>query len=117
MSLILDVIFLNSELFIIGFDLGLPNLHSKIWFIRYKELIVCYDMHNGFDDTKNLFVLSPGKGKEYWDEEIVNEEMPSCRQMFNIFHPFDPVAYRSLKAPFVMRMLRMQMVYFNHSSA
>ncbi|KAL6316176.1 hypothetical protein AAG906_016006 [Vitis piasezkii] len=27
-------------------------------------------------------------------EENISEEMPSCRQMFNIFHPFDPVAYR-----------------------
>ncbi|KAL0417935.1 UNVERIFIED_CONTAM: Phospholipase SGR2 [Sesamum radiatum] len=35
-----------------------------------------------------------GKGKEYWEEENINEEMPACRQMFNIFHPFDPVAYR-----------------------
>lgn len=37
-----------------------------------------------------------GKGKEYWKEENINEEMPACRQMFNIFHPFDPVAYRSV---------------------
>lgn len=35
-----------------------------------------------------------GKGKHYWEEGNVNEEMPACRQMFNIFHPFDPVAYR-----------------------
>lgn len=35
-----------------------------------------------------------GKGQEYWEEEKINEEMPACRQMFNIFHPFDPVAYR-----------------------
>ncbi|CAL5414291.1 unnamed protein product [Camellia sinensis] len=34
------------------------------------------------------------KGKEYWEEENISEEMPACRQMFNIFHPFDPVAYR-----------------------
>lgn len=25
--------------------------------------------------------------------------MPACQQMFNIFHPFDPVAYRSVIAP------------------
>jgi hypothetical protein len=36
-----------------------------------------------------------GKGEEYWcEEENIIEEMPACRQMFNIFHPFDPVAYR-----------------------
>ncbi|XP_024954305.2 phospholipase SGR2 isoform X2 [Citrus sinensis] len=38
--------------------------------------------------------IGVGKGQEYWAEENVNEEMPACRQMFNIFHPFDPVAYR-----------------------
>ncbi|KAH9725517.1 phospholipase SGR2 [Citrus sinensis] len=37
--------------------------------------------------------IGVGKGQEYWAEENVNEEMPACRQMFNIFHPFDPVAY------------------------
>ncbi|KAL0458987.1 UNVERIFIED_CONTAM: Phospholipase SGR2 [Sesamum latifolium] len=36
-----------------------------------------------------------GKGKEYWKEENINEEMPACRRVFNIFHPFDPVAYRN----------------------
>lgn len=42
-----------------------------------------------------------GKGQEYWDEENIIEEMPACRQMFNIFHPFDPVAYRSALNPFI----------------
>ena len=41
-----------------------------------------------------LFINIPGKGKEYWAEENISEEMPACRQMLNIFHPFDPVAYR-----------------------
>ncbi|XP_024979811.1 phospholipase SGR2-like [Cynara cardunculus var. scolymus] len=45
-----------------------------------------------------------GKGKDYWDDENINEEMPSCRQMFNIFHPFDPVAYRV--EPLVCKDLR-----------
>ncbi|KAI5668916.1 hypothetical protein M9H77_18769 [Catharanthus roseus] len=35
-----------------------------------------------------------GNGRDYWEEENIHEEMPACRQMFNIFHPFDPVAYR-----------------------
>ncbi|XP_031272150.1 phospholipase SGR2-like [Pistacia vera] len=34
------------------------------------------------------------KGKDYMDEENIIEEMLVCRQMFNIFHPYDPVAYR-----------------------
>ncbi|KAK4792653.1 hypothetical protein SAY86_023088 [Trapa natans] len=38
--------------------------------------------------------IGTGKGKDYWAEENIIEEMPACRQMFNIFHPFDPVAYR-----------------------
>lgn len=42
-----------------------------------------------------MFYFSiPGKGQEYWAEKNINEEMPACRQMLNIFHPFDPVAYR-----------------------
>lgn len=35
-----------------------------------------------------------GEGREYWGEENIHEEMPACEQIFNIFHPFDPVAYR-----------------------
>ena len=54
-------------------------------------------MCSRFNDL--LFVFIPGKGKEYWEEENISEEMPACRQMFNIFHPFDPVAYRSVIVP------------------
>jgi hypothetical protein len=42
----------------------------------------------------NSFLLIPGRGQEYWEQENIIEEMPACRQMFNIFHPYDPVAYR-----------------------
>ncbi|KAI3835110.1 hypothetical protein MKW92_048963 [Papaver armeniacum] len=35
-----------------------------------------------------------GRGLEYWQDGKIIEEMPACRQMLNIFHPFDPVAYR-----------------------
>lgn len=41
-----------------------------------------------------LSISVTGKGQEYWAGEKNTEEMPACRQMFNIFHPFDPVAYR-----------------------
>lgn len=41
-----------------------------------------------------IFLCIAGKGQDYWDEENISEEMPACCQMFNIFHPFDPVAYR-----------------------
>jgi DDHD domain len=40
------------------------------------------------------FILLKGRGQDYWQDEKIQEEMPCCRQMFNIFHPFDPVAYR-----------------------
>jgi hypothetical protein len=39
-------------------------------------------------------ISSKGRGQDYWQNENIVEEMPCCRQMFNIFHPFDPVAYR-----------------------
>lgn len=45
------------------------------------------------DIMKLLFFLQ-GRGQGYWQDEKITEEIPSCRQMFNIFHPFDPVAYR-----------------------
>ncbi|XAR57496.1 hypothetical protein NMG60_11025659 [Bertholletia excelsa] len=41
-----------------------------------------------------LLTEDEGKGQEYWEEGNISEEMPACRQMLNIFHPFDPVAYR-----------------------
>lgn len=41
-----------------------------------------------------FFFYIKGRGHDYWQDEKIQEEMPSCRQMFNIFHPFDPVAYR-----------------------
>ncbi|KAJ4843910.1 hypothetical protein Tsubulata_034436 [Turnera subulata] len=61
--------FLHSETFV-----------SELILSSYKQLFV------------SLLIL--GKGKEYWAEENIDEEMPACLQMFNIFHPFDPVAYR-----------------------
>lgn len=50
-------------------------------------------MHNA-SKLINSFLFIPGRGQEYWEQENICEEMPACRQMFNIFHPFDPVAYR-----------------------
>lgn len=41
-----------------------------------------------------VFNVVGGGGREYWEEENIIEEMPACQRMFNIFHPFDPVAYR-----------------------
>ncbi|KAL7124629.1 hypothetical protein ABFS83_14G061800 [Erythranthe nasuta] len=68
--------------------------------IRYTKLEFKVDTFFAVGSPLGVFLslrnvrLGIGKGKEYWEEENINEEMPACRQMFNIFHPFDPVAYR-----------------------
>ncbi|PIN14650.1 hypothetical protein CDL12_12716 [Handroanthus impetiginosus] len=68
--------------------------------IRYTKLEFKVDTFFAVGSPLGVFLslrnvrIGIGKGKDYWEEENVNEEMPACRQMFNIFHPFDPVAYR-----------------------
>lgn len=42
--------------------------------------------------------IGSGSGKEYWQDEGIDEEMPACRLLLNIFHPYDPVAYRLVYA-------------------
>uniref|UniRef100_A0A803MS92 DDHD domain-containing protein n=1 Tax=Chenopodium quinoa TaxID=63459 RepID=A0A803MS92_CHEQI len=69
-------------------------------FIKYTKLE--FKVHTFFAAGSPLGVflsirnvrIGIGEGKEYWGEENINEEMPACQQMLNIFHPFDPVAYR-----------------------
>ncbi|GLT32961.1 hypothetical protein SLA2020_075880 [Shorea laevis] len=69
-------------------------------YIRYTKLEFKVDTFFAVGSPLGVFLalrnirLGIGKGQEYWGEENINEEMPACRQMFNIFHPFDPVAYR-----------------------
>ncbi|XP_050938602.1 phospholipase SGR2 isoform X2 [Cucumis melo] len=68
--------------------------------IKYKKLAFKVDTFFAVGSPLGVFLalrnirIGIGKGQEYWGEENINEEMPACRQMFNIFHPFDPVAYR-----------------------
>ncbi|KAI3461756.1 hypothetical protein Pfo_018419 [Paulownia fortunei] len=68
--------------------------------IRYTKLEFKVDTFFAVGSPLGVFLslrnvrIGIGKGKDYWEEENINEEMPACRQMFNIFHPFDPVAYR-----------------------
>lgn len=65
---------------------NIPCLHVRLG---------CGELFNWNFFCKYILLSSfVGKGKDYWEEENINEEMPACRQMFNIFHPFDPVAYR-----------------------
>ncbi|XP_024026506.1 phospholipase SGR2 isoform X3 [Morus notabilis] len=69
-------------------------------YIRYTKLEFKVDTFFAVGSPLGVFLalrnirIGIGKGQEYWAEEKINEEMPACRQMFNIFHPFDPVAYR-----------------------
>ncbi|XP_023549998.1 phospholipase SGR2-like isoform X3 [Cucurbita pepo subsp. pepo] len=68
-------------------------------YIKYKKLAFKVDTFFAVGSPLGVFLalrnirIGIGKGKAYWDEENISEEMPACRQMFNIFHPFDPVAY------------------------
>ncbi|XP_031281782.1 phospholipase SGR2-like isoform X2 [Pistacia vera] len=69
-------------------------------YIKYPKLE--FKVHTFFAVGSHLGVflalrnvhIGIGKGQDYMDEENIIEEMLVCRQMFNIFHPYDPVAYR-----------------------
>lgn len=69
-------------------------------YIKYTKLEFKVDTFFAAGSPLGVFLalrnirIGIGKGREYWEEENISEEMPACRQMFNIFHPFDPVAYR-----------------------
>lgn len=79
-----------------------PNPASKSYtpHIKYTKLAFKVDTFFAVGSPLGVFLslrnvrIGIGKGKDYWEEDNINEEMPACRQMFNIFHPFDPVAYR-----------------------
>ncbi|EOA39604.1 hypothetical protein CARUB_v10008231mg [Capsella rubella] len=69
-------------------------------FIKYQKLEFKVDTFFAVGSPLGVFLalrnirLGIGKGTDYWEEENAIEEMPACRRMFNIFHPYDPVAYR-----------------------
>ncbi|KAL8142744.1 hypothetical protein V2J09_015776 [Rumex salicifolius] len=75
-----------------------PMRHKP--YINYTKLEFKVDTFFAVGSPLGVFLalrnvhIGIGKGKEYWEEENIVEEMPGCRRMFNIFHPFDPVAYR-----------------------
>ncbi|KAK1413932.1 hypothetical protein QVD17_29669 [Tagetes erecta] len=76
------------------------TLKSYTPLIKYTKLEFKVDTFFAVGSPLGVFLslrnvrIGIGKGKDYWNNENIVEEMPSCRQMFNIFHPFDPVAYR-----------------------
>lgn len=78
------------------------NITAKSYttYINYTKLKFKVDTFYAVGSPLGVFLalrnvrLGIGKGQEYWDEENIREEMPACQQMLNIFHPFDPVAYR-----------------------
>ncbi|XP_050123981.1 phospholipase SGR2-like isoform X1 [Malus sylvestris] len=77
---------------------GSPKNYTP--YITYTKLEFKVDTFFAVGSPLGVFLalrnirIGIGKGTEYWEEENISEEMPACRQMFNIFHPFDPVAYR-----------------------
>ncbi|XP_049931849.1 phospholipase SGR2 isoform X2 [Nymphaea colorata] len=68
--------------------------------IKYTKLGFAVDTFFAVGSPLGVFLalrnirIGIGEGKDYWQGEGTSEEMPACRRMFNIFHPFDPVAYR-----------------------
>jgi hypothetical protein len=68
--------------------------------IRYTKLNFKVDTFFAVGSPLGVFLslrnvrIGIGRGQDYWQDENIIEEMPCCRQMFNIFHPYDPVAYR-----------------------
>ncbi|XP_065852193.1 phospholipase SGR2-like isoform X2 [Euphorbia lathyris] len=69
-------------------------------YIKYTKLKFKVDTFFAVGSPLGVFLalrnvrIGIGKGKAYWEEDNIIEEMPACQRMFNIFHPFDPVAYR-----------------------
>lgn len=69
-------------------------------YIEYTKLAFEVDTFFAVGSPLGVFLslrnvrLGIGKGKEYWQDDGIDEEMPACKRLFNIFHPFDPVAYR-----------------------
>lgn len=77
---------------------GARKIHTPT--VKYTKLGFKVDTFYAAGSPLGVFLalrnvrIGIGRGQDYWQDEIISEEMPSCRQMFNIFHPFDPVAYR-----------------------
>ncbi|XP_074570030.1 phospholipase SGR2-like isoform X2 [Curcuma longa] len=68
--------------------------------IKYTKLDFKVDTFFAVGSPLGVFLalrnvrIGVGRGQDYWKDITITEEIPACRQMLNIFHPFDPVAYR-----------------------
>ncbi|KAI5057564.1 hypothetical protein GOP47_0027579, partial [Adiantum capillus-veneris] len=69
-------------------------------YIEYTKLAFEVDTFFAVGSPLGVFLslrnirLGIGNGKGYWEDDGIEEEMPACKRLFNVFHPFDPVAYR-----------------------
>lgn len=69
-------------------------------YVRYTKLEFKVDTFFAVGSPLGVFLslrnvrIGAGNGKDYWQDESITEEIPDCQQMLNIFHPYDPVAYR-----------------------
>ncbi|KAH7290777.1 hypothetical protein KP509_30G063100 [Ceratopteris richardii] len=81
----------------------MPSPNSKKGYtpyIEYTKLDFEVDTFFAVGSPLGVFLslrnirLGIGNGQDYWQDDGIEEEMPACKRLFNIFHPFDPVAYR-----------------------
>ncbi|KAF6167109.1 hypothetical protein GIB67_041364 [Kingdonia uniflora] len=69
-------------------------------YIKYTKLEFKVDTFFAVGSPVGVFLalrnirIGIGKGRDYWEDESISEEIPAVHRMINIFHPFDPVAYR-----------------------
>eukprot|EP01018_Ginkgo_biloba_P004777 Gb_15964 [translate_table: standard] len=69
-------------------------------YIKYTKLYFKVDTFLTVGSPLGVFLalrnvrIRTVNGQEYWQDEVITEEMPAYRQMLNIFHPYDLVTYR-----------------------
>jgi hypothetical protein len=69
-------------------------LHGKIVLLNQVDTFYAVGSPLGMFLALRNIRIGLGTGVEYWQDEGIDEEMPACRLLLNIFHPYDPVAYR-----------------------
>ena len=72
------------------FALGSPIGWNEIIYLFYIFIILCgkINIHCNYFEIIGMFIKVRG-------QHITNEfSFPTCNNFYNIFHPYDPVAYR-----------------------